>query len=69
MSIIARNFEPKTKPNGDQTVGTATLCPICKHNNKDCNYGDIACDAVMALDTSVEESEAWQMPSENDFGL
>jgi hypothetical protein len=54
MSIIARNFEPKTKPNGDQTVGTATLYPIYKHNNKDCNYGDIACDAVITLDTYSE---------------
>ena len=61
MTIIAKNFILNLKKTEDQTIGTATLCPLCKRNNRDCNYGDIACEAVMGLDASVEESEAWEI--------
>lgn len=52
-----KNFDLKLKMTDDQTVGTATLCPLCKHDGNDCNRNDMACDAVIALDTSIEESE------------
>lgn len=55
--MVTKNFSLKFKIANDQTIGTATLCPLCKHNNIDCVYGDYACGAVTALDTSVEESE------------
>lgn len=55
--MVTKNFSLKFKIANDQTIGTATLCPLCKHNNVDCVYGDCACDAVMALDASVEKNE------------
>ena len=56
VTILTKNFDLKLKMTNDQTVGTATLCPLCKHNGKDCNRNDMACDAVIALDTSIEEN-------------